>query len=137
MKEVKYTNRIGEVFTFTPNENGNINWEGNFEYCSVSFPNDYSKAYDNYWHDTIKKHVDPVEFEHFVEGIHGNTSDYLAFEKYQRDVTAVKNEYHTVDPSGGPFLSVGEDAGFINKQWKGKTIAGFKHVNDFYEIILE
>ena len=36
---MKYTNRYGDVYTFTKLENGNVLWEGNFEFCRYGFPN--------------------------------------------------------------------------------------------------
>lgn len=35
----KYTNRYGYVFTFTKQEDGNVLWEGNFEYHRTGFAN--------------------------------------------------------------------------------------------------
>jgi hypothetical protein len=32
MKAYKYRNRYGDIHTFTPTEDGNILWEGNFKY---------------------------------------------------------------------------------------------------------
>ena len=32
---VEYKNRYGDVYRFTPQDNGNILWEGNFEFCRV------------------------------------------------------------------------------------------------------
>ena len=32
MKAYKHRNRYGDIHTFTPTEDGNILWEGNFEY---------------------------------------------------------------------------------------------------------
>ena len=29
----KYTNRYGDVYTFTKQEDGNVLWEGNFKHC--------------------------------------------------------------------------------------------------------
>ena len=37
MKAYKYRNRYGDIHTFTPTEDGNILWEGNFEYCRFVF----------------------------------------------------------------------------------------------------
>jgi hypothetical protein len=36
---MKYTNRYGDVYTFTKQENGDVLWEGNFEFCRYGFPN--------------------------------------------------------------------------------------------------
>ena len=33
----KYTNRYGNEFTFERNKKGNIDWNGNFQYCRFSF----------------------------------------------------------------------------------------------------
>jgi len=35
----EYRNRYGDVFTFTKQEDGNVLWEGNFEYCRFGMPN--------------------------------------------------------------------------------------------------
>ena len=36
----KYTNRYGDVFTFEENENGNIDWKGDFKYTRFGWDND-------------------------------------------------------------------------------------------------
>lgn len=36
---VEYRNRYGDIFTFTKQENGNVLWEGNFEFCRYGWPN--------------------------------------------------------------------------------------------------
>lgn len=40
MKPQLYKNRYGDEFTFTPTEDGNILWEGNFEFGRYGFSND-------------------------------------------------------------------------------------------------
>jgi len=37
MNAQTYTNRYGDVFTFTPDNDGNLLWEGDFEYCRFGF----------------------------------------------------------------------------------------------------
>ena len=37
---MRYKNRYGDIFTFEVNERGNIDWKGNFEYCSFSYVDD-------------------------------------------------------------------------------------------------
>ena len=44
MKPETYKNRYGDEFTFTPTEDGNILWEGNFEYARWGFSNDESRT---------------------------------------------------------------------------------------------
>jgi hypothetical protein len=36
----KYTNRYGDVFTFEENENGNIDWRGDFKYTRCGWNDD-------------------------------------------------------------------------------------------------
>ena len=36
---VEYKNRYGDVYTFTPQDNGNILWEGKFKLCRVGTMN--------------------------------------------------------------------------------------------------
>lgn len=40
MKPETYKNRYGDEFTFTPTEDGNILWEGNFKHARCGFSND-------------------------------------------------------------------------------------------------
>lgn len=40
MKTEKYTNRYGDEYTFTLQNDGNIKWEGPFEYCRFGFTDD-------------------------------------------------------------------------------------------------
>jgi hypothetical protein len=37
MNAKTYTNRYGDVFTFTPDNDGNLLWEGNFEFARYGF----------------------------------------------------------------------------------------------------
>ena len=37
---MEYKNRYGDVYTFEQLENGNIQWNGNFEYCRFGFKDD-------------------------------------------------------------------------------------------------
>ena len=46
------TNRYGDSFVFTLLEDGNIQWEGKFEYCRYGWPNDYTQAFFEYVRDT-------------------------------------------------------------------------------------
>ena len=36
---VEYRNRYGDIYIFTKQENGNVLWEGNFEFCRFGYPN--------------------------------------------------------------------------------------------------
>ena len=60
-----YTNRYGDVFTFTPTEDGNILWEGNFKHHRCSWPNVYDDAYNEY-----KKDGGSLSMKEFIEEVH-------------------------------------------------------------------
>jgi hypothetical protein len=103
-----YKNRYGDIFTFTLQDDGNILWEGNFEYCRIGMPNDYTKAYNQYVNDN--KHVQSLmSFNQFKDVVHeydDETHQYI-YDKYVRMVEPLKDKIGMVDPSGGPYISVG------------------------------
>lgn len=116
MKTETYTNRYGDKFTFTLLEDGNIQWEGNFEYCRVGYPNDYSEAYDTYFKNECSvPHDHTLSLEQFKQVIHefkyGKDGEYLGKTEFQEkylDLVKTKNDVITmVDPSGGPYLDEG------------------------------
>lgn len=85
---VQYKNRYGDVFTFTRTEDGNILWQGNFEYIRYSYLNDL-----------------------------------------------VGNQLTMIDPSGGPYLTIGSNMGLFDESFKGLFIKGFSKTPEGYLII--
>ena len=131
MKLEKYKNRYGDEFVFTLLEDGNIQWEGKFEYTRFGFPNDYTTAYQTY---TTNGGL--MGLEEFKEEVHRSIYDeegnYVGpgeiAKKYQHLVTTKTGIINMVDPSGGPYLT--EDMEFM-----GKTIKEFKSNETGYLII--
>jgi hypothetical protein len=103
-----YKNRYGDIFTFTLQDDGNVLWEGNFKYCRFGMPNDYTKAYNQYVNDN--KHVQSLmSFNQFKDVVHeydDETHQYI-YDKYVRMVESIKDKISMIDPSGGPYISVG------------------------------
>lgn len=108
----RFTNRYGDVFTFTHQEDGTILWEGNFEYCRVGYPNNYLAAYDAY----CKKHIEGFyegpryTLEEFKEKIHEYDEKKRKFvmgSELVKLVTPDTSKLDMVDPSGGPYVAVG------------------------------
>ena len=103
-----YKNRYGDIFTFTLREDGNILWEGKFEYCRIGMPNDYTKAYKEYIDDNCNSdHC--MSLKQFKEEVHrydDETHQYV-YDKYIRMVESLKDKIDMVDPSGGPYISIG------------------------------
>lgn len=131
MKE--YKNRYGDIYTFTEDDNHDILWEGSFEYCSFSMPNDYSRAYEAYCND-VGKLLTIDEFKKAVHKYDDVKHEYILGD-YIKLVGSLRNEIDTVDPSGGPYISRGmplDSFGF-----KGYIVKDFKRIDTGYKIITE
>lgn len=135
--KTQHINRYNDVHTFTDLENGNVLWEGNFQYHRCGFPNDYTQAYQQYLDDNCNG-GECVELEKFKELVHEYLYDgegkYIGpseiTRKYVGLVKSIKNVIDMVDPSGGPYMSAGMEI-------HGKIIKEFKYVKEGYEIIVE
>ena len=124
---VKWINRYGDEFTFTQQEDGNILWEGKFEYCRFGFPNVYEDAYEKYRKDGGKQKMDEFKVE-VHRSIYEN-DNYVGpcpiSKKYSKLVYSDKDTINMVDPSGGPYLSSGMDMKYINSKFSGLEISSF------------
>jgi hypothetical protein len=121
------TNRYGDSFVFTLLEDGNIQWEGNFEYCRFGWPNDYTQAFFEYIRDT----GGGINLEQFKELVHEYDDEkeaYVIDRKYRELITSRTGVINMVDPSGGPYLKEG-------MKIMGKTIKEFKSNKEGYLII--
>jgi len=131
-----YKNRYGDEFTFTRDENHDILWEGNFEYCRFGMPNDYTRSYEAYLKDN--EHVQSLmPLQQFKKAVHeydDETHQYI-YDKYVRMVESLTNEIEMIDPSGGPYISRGmpmDSFGF-----KKYVVKDFKRIDTGYKIITE
>ena len=112
-------------------EDGNIQWDGKFEYVRVGFPNDYTESYKAY-----TNLGGLMGFKEFKEEVHRSIYDendkYVGpcdiARVYGKLVKSKKDVINMVDPSGGPYLSEGMEI-------MGKTIKEFKSNKDGYLII--
>lgn len=134
MKE--YKNRYGDVFTFTKDDDHNILWEGNFEFCRFGMPNDYTRAYNEYLKDNEGKQS-LMTLAQFKSVVHHYDDETLSYDypKYITMIDSLSNEIDMVDPSGGPYLSRGmpmDSFGF-----KNYIIKDFKRIDTGYKIITE
>jgi hypothetical protein len=125
-----YTNRYGDEFTFTLLENGNIQWEGKFEYCRFGFPNDYTNAYRAY--TTNGGTLGLKEFKEIHRSIYDENENYVGpcdiARVYGPMVKSKQDVIDMVDPSGGPYLTEG-------MKLMGKVIKEFKPNEKGYLII--
>jgi len=124
------TNRYGDEFVFTLLDDGNILWEGDFEYSRFGFPNDYTQAFFEYTRDT----GGGISLEQFRELVHAYDNEKESYvledRKYAKLITSRTGIINMVDPSGEPYLTEGMEI-------MGKTIKEFKSNGKGYLIITE
>jgi len=133
---VKWINRYGEEFIFTQQEDGDILWEGRFEFCRYGFPNVYENAYEQYRKDGGKQ-----KMEWFKEEIHRSIYENDKYvkpcdiaKKYEKLVYSDMDTINMVDPYGGPYLSSGMDMKYINSKFSGLEINSFVNIKTGYLI---
>ena len=134
MKE--YKNRYGDIFTFTEDEDNNILWEGNFEFCRFGMPNDYTRAYAAYLED--HPHLDEelrLPLKEFISGVHEYQGNSFLYPQYVKLVDSIKDEISMVDPSGGPYIS--RDMKLDSFGFQDYVVADFKRIDTGYKIIIK
>jgi hypothetical protein len=129
-KQTLYKNRYEDEFTFTEDVDGNVLWEGDFMYCRFGMPNDYTKSYNKYVEDG-----GTLSIEDFKSAIHEfDTEKGYAFDyKYRSLIESSKDKIDMVDPSGGPYISVGMNLDSFG--FKGYEVFDFKKIETGYKII--
>lgn len=135
---MEYINRYKDKFTFTLDEEGNILWEGDFEYSRGAWPNDYTEAYNKYVADDCDSSamMTPGEFKNAVHETdeHGYTDFAM---KYMRYVKSDKSKLCMVDPSGGPYITTDMDMNYISNEFEGMIVDEFKFIPTGYKIIIK
>ena len=133
MKTHKITNRYGDEFTLTLQEDGTILWEGNFENCRFGCPNDYTKAFFEYTRDT----GGGISLEQFRELVHAYDDEKKSYvledRKYAKLVTSNTAVIDMVDPSGGPYLT----RDMKIEQLSPKKVDRFESVKEGWKIYLK
>jgi len=126
MENTTHQNRHGDISTFTKLKDGNIQWTGDFDFCSMAFANDYTRAWAYF-----KEVYGGLEYYQFVEEVY--RYDDLKFEYVFPDVVPLIDTtdiIDMVDPHGGPYTTVGDVI-------MGKTVLSFEKNNEGYLIITE
>ena len=139
MEKIEYTNRYNDVFTFSKTEDGNILFEGEFQWMRCGWPNVYDNAYDAYCTDTdTDERMTLGEFKKAVHEYDPETfkSTPLA-KKYQGLVYSDQSKIDMIDASGGPYLHSGYDMGMFDESFKGMIVEEFKQVNGNYLLIIK
>ena len=134
--KITYKNRYNDIFTFTLQEDGNIFWDGTFEWCRFGMPNNYEDAWNQY---VIDNHhlQDLLTREQFEEEVHrwdDETNQYI-YDKYVRLVRSIENKISMIDPSGGPYIAVGTPLDSFG--FKGLVVKDFVQKDNGYLIITD
>lgn len=138
--KVEYKNRYGDVHTFTKTEDGNILWEGNFEYSRRGCPNVYTEAYAHYVLDG--GNMDLEQFEKEVhEAVYDENRNYVGMsetsQKYGKLVYSDTSIIDMLDTSGGPYISSEMDMGRFAEEFEGMIVDRFERVETGYKIIIK
>ena len=136
MNKIKYTRSPNDVFTFSKTEDGNILWEGEFEWVRCGCPNVYDDAYKAYCCNTETDNTMTLgEFKKAVHEYDPETHEATTLNKqYSKLIYSDTNKVNMVDPAGGPYLHAGYDMGLFNEFFKGMIIEEFKSVPEGYLI---
>lgn len=105
MKIGTHKNRYGDLYTFTPTEDGNIFWSGSFTYSRFAWPNDYTKSYAAYVEEGGTMKIE--EFKKKVHEWDDLAKEYVMGRKFISLVTSDTSKIDMVDPSGGPYVCTG------------------------------
>jgi hypothetical protein len=135
---MKYKNRHNDTFTFTKDEDGNVLWEGEFEWCRMAHPNVYDKAYEVYCADVDSD--ERMTMGEFKNQVHAYDADTFKLKelgrKYASLIYSDTSKICMVDPSGGPYIAAGDSLGRISEEFEGMIVDGFEVVQDGYKIII-
>ena len=132
----EYKNRYGDVFTFTRDDHHDILWEGNFDFCRIGMPNDYTRAYKAYLKDNAGKQS-LMTLNQFKNAVHDYDDETLTYDypKYVKMVDTLENEIDMVDPSGGPYITRGMS--LSNLGFKDYVVKDFQKTDTGMKIITE
>lgn len=121
MKATPYKNRYGDIITFVETGENTVEMSGyNPQWIRGSWANDYSDAYNLYMNQ-CNALVEP-DYDYLIEDVNENTVRPMTYQEfatiiysdkkyhhYLKLVKSDKNRYEMIDPSGGPYISVGSD----------------------------
>jgi hypothetical protein len=134
---IEYKNRYGDVYTFEKTDDGHVLMKGDFKWLRCGFPNEYSKAYEEYLKDN-KNHKYCMDLKTFKEKVHDydNEANRFVFDKYVRLVEPKRDIINMLDPSGGPYMCEGMDMKTIDKSLSRMIIKEFQPHPEGYKILI-
>lgn len=121
-----YRNRYGDQITFEQKSESRIDMTGYSQYLRVGYPNNYEAAYSAYKADCAKleepdmdlltedvsqNRLRELTLKEFKELVHNWEIEKNPLAKYRSLIVSDTTQCDMVDPSGGPYISVGTDLG--------------------------
>lgn len=129
LTDLSYKNRYGDEYTFSVADEHTVYWRGPFSHCRYSRPLDYSESYTNYRNNGGEFSMDRFKVVVWED-------DDLR--EYQKGVKTVDSMFEMVDPSGGPYIGIGDSMGLLTKGMvKGKVSKILPVDSNTYKIITE
>lgn len=128
METNTYTNRYGEIYTFTPTSDGNIFWSGSFSHTRFAWPNDYSVAYKTYL-----EQGGTMPLEEFKKKVHEwdeEKKEFVMGKELVSLITSDMTKLDMVDPPGGPYICTGMEL-------NGKIVAGLEPKDGGYVLLMK
>jgi hypothetical protein len=104
-----YPNRYGDLIQFEHIDNKVIMTGGSwFRY---GWPNVYDKAYEAFVNEYAEHGIELMDFETFKNEVHNsnNKEQYQKMRSYAELVYSDRDTIDMVDPSGGPYISLGDN----------------------------
>jgi len=130
-----YTNRYGDKFTFLLNEEGDLIMRGSLEFCRYGYMNIYDVAFRQYIEDT-KSDISLKEFRKLVHKYDSVSGEWELEDGKYRELVVSSDEIDMVDPSGGPYITTGMEAGLFHSGAEGKVIGKIMLLQDGIKFVL-
>ena len=138
----KYTNRYKDQIIFNDISESQVEMSGfNNQWCRFGWENDYTEAYDYYMQicnsskepdfdllidDPKENSTRVMTLDEFIDALKNNEKFY----PYYKMVKSDKNKYYMVDPSGGPYISLGSDLRLFFKDGKKRIVNHIEPLHD-------
>ena len=142
----KYTNRDGDVYTFTKEEGDTVLWEGEFKSFRMSHPLVFKEAYQQYCKDTntygegdYPMHIDEFKevIHEMVDGVNGESSIPGPYnKKYAHLLHPDPSIIQFIDLSGGPMIKIHSNLKEVTgiEELDGLCVYSFEVVQEGFRI---
>ena len=119
-----YRNRYRDEIIFD-HKGKTVTMTGYSQWFRYGFPNVYDKAYQAFIEENAKHLIPLMDFEEFKKEVHNYKNESM--KPYAELVYSDRDTIDMVDPSGGPYLTVGMNLKmFFGKDYQDLIIKSIK-----------